>query len=133
MKGIVKESVIYKGVIYQIGDHIEVDDVIGASLLARGCIKEYSEATVKAKWNKEDLETWKMGELKRLAAELGIEATGKKAELIEKICAVEVEIPEEAIVNVDENGVPVDEVVTDENQEAPEEESEEGPNTGMPE
>ena len=130
MKGIVKEgkSVIYKDKIYRENDHIEIDDAVGASLVKRGCIIEYSEAEmVKGKWDKEDLKTWKVAELKELAAELGIDATGKKEELIERICAVEVELPADEVITEEE---------FEEIQKASEEDHEEdgeGPATGMPE
>lgn len=131
MKGIVKESVIYKGKIYRKNDHIEIDDKVGASLVKRGCIIEYSEAeTVKGNWDKEDLKTWKVAELKELAAELGIEATGKKEELIEKICEVEVEIPVNETITEEEI-----EEIQNASEEDHDEDSDDGdgPNTGMPE
>ena len=137
-----KESVIYKEGIYKKDDVFEVDEVIAESLIERGYVvpTEVSEAevidveyeeveeeveTVKGKWDKEDLKTWKVAELKELAEELGIEATGKKEELIEKICEVEVEIPSDEIITEEE---------FEEIQEASEEETDgEGPDTGMPE
>ena len=48
----------------------------------------------------EDLKGWKMEDLKKLAADLGIDTTGikKKDDLIAAIAAVEVSIPDEAVV-----------------------------------
>lgn len=40
--------------------------------------------------NKEELERWKLQELKALAKSLGEDDSGKKEELIERICSVDV-------------------------------------------
>ena len=117
MKAIVNESVVYNGSIYKKNDIMNVDDAVGASLVKRGVITAFEETeeesveefieeksveTVNGKWDKEDLKTWKVAELKELATELGIDATGKKEELIEKICADKAEIPVDAIITEEE-------------------------------
>jgi hypothetical protein len=49
----------------------------------------------------EDLKSWKMDDLKKLAADMGIDVTGikKKDDLIQAICAEEVSIPNDGIVD----------------------------------
>ena len=121
-----QESVIYNGVIYYHGDSFEVDEAIGESLMERGyvaitaaapadeapvedteeAVEELQEAVVEA----DELEGMSYSELKRIAAQKGLSAIGKKDELIARIR--EAEMPVE---------------------EAEESDCEELPNTAMPE
>lgn len=132
------EAVIYKRKIMAIGDTFDADDTIAESLIERKVVEpaepvpfeeptdeepveeeavgeeptdEEPVETVKAKWDKDDLMEWDYAEIKKLASDLGIKAVGKKEELIEKICEVEVEIPLDEIMTEDElpaTGMPED-------------------------
>ena len=100
------ESVIYNGVIYKHEDAFEADDAIAKSLIERGYVKEVTteadEAEVKTGYlDKAQLEEMPYPELKRLAAQLGLDATGKKADLIERICGEEVGVEDEAIAETE--------------------------------
>lgn len=67
-----------------------------------------TESTMKAHLDAEELESWDYNELKKLAAELGVEPAGKKkAEYIAAIVAEEVE------VSVDDDELPPDLNVAD--------------------
>lgn len=65
-------------------------------------------ANITGNLDKGQLSTMKVDELRKLAADMGLDTAGKKAELIERICAVEVEVDDEAVMgaesteNVDE-------------------------------
>ena len=67
-----------------------------------------TESTMKAHLNAEELENWDYNELKKLAAEIGVEPAGKKkADYIAAIVAEEVE------VSVDDDELPPDLNVAD--------------------
>lgn len=114
------ESVIYNGKIYSHGESFDVADVIGQSLMDRGYVsstEQVEEADLQTGYLDENqLQEMSYSDLKRLAAQMGVDATGKKDELIARISSVEVGFePEEA-------------------EDAEEEESaDELPNTNMPE
>ena len=118
------ESVIYAGQIYKFGDEFEIDDLIGKSLIERGYIQGVTDnGDLFAEDEVVDLtvnvEEMSYPQLKAYASELGISASGKKEELIERIkdflSTVE-ELPEEAEAETED-----------------EEEAGELPNTSMPE
>lgn len=129
---VIKDSVIYRGVIYPLDKEFECDDAIAESLIGRGYVEPVrgfyeeeeleNEVTsdneeVKGHLDPTDLaENYSYQELKKLASDLGVSANGKKEELIERICSVEVGYSPDAVVEVEE-----------------EEESDELPNTSMPE
>ena len=92
------ESVIYNGKIYGYEQSFDVDETIGKSLIDRGYVAETSshnevkpveeqdeEVIDTAESN--DLEDMSYQELKRMASQLGLDATGKKDELIARINA----------------------------------------------
>lgn len=115
------ESVIYNGKIYSHGQSFDVDDVIGKSLMERGYV---SSAEVKdeeelqdAVADSDDLDKMSYPDLKSLAAQLGLDAKGRKDELIERIRAHAEAAPEEH----------------DDLDDSAPEESDELPNTDMPE
>lgn len=74
------ESVIYNSNIYRHGESFEVDDAIGKSLIDRGYV-----AAADAAGEGDTLEGMSYPKLKKLAAEMGVAATGTKDELIERI------------------------------------------------
>ena len=134
---VIKDSVIYDGKIYKSNtkdDEFECDEVIAKSLSKDGYVVEFQEGEFKeaddkgdsqeeqenitGHLSKEDLEEMTYPNLKKLAKDMGIPATGTKEELIEKIVKEEVEIPSDAIVDEE-----------DEEDES----SDEMPNTSMPE
>ena len=117
------ESVIYNGTIYSHGQSFDVDDAIGKSLMERGYV---SDASSDAASGGNLLETLSYPELKKLAAEKGVAATGKKEDLIARILAAEAEDEYEADEEQD--------AAEDEEPKAAEDESEadELPNTSMP-
>ena len=114
-----KESVIYNGVIYRNGDSFEVEDAIGESLMDRGYVssaESVEEADLQTGYlDERQLQAMPYPELKRLAAQKGVDATGKKDELIARIRAAE-NAPEEV-----------------EEEEAEAESADDLPNTDMPE
>ena len=55
--------------------------------------EEFETEMISGHISKEDLETMKVEDLRELAKEMGLETEGKKAELIERIAAVEVDAP----------------------------------------
>lgn len=105
------ESVIYNGVIYTHGKSFDADEQIAKSLIERGYV-EAEEAAPDVE-DEADMQTGYLDaaqlaempypELKRLAAQMGVDATGKKEELIARICAVEVGIEDEAVVESEED------------------------------
>lgn len=121
---VIKDSIIYHGNIYKTGTSFEIDDAIAKELIQNGNVvakgnetaEEVAEqTTVEGTISKEQLESMKYQELKKLASDLGINASGTKEELIDRIANEPVEAEPEAIIEDDE------------------EESEELPNTSMPE
>lgn len=126
------ESVIYNGIIYKNGEAFEANDLIAKSLIERGYVKEENseeEAKMQTGYlDKEQLEAMSYPDLKSLASQMGLDAKGKKEELIARICEAEVNVEEETTEGITE----------DENTEGAnsEEETTEGgdlPNTSMPE
>lgn len=110
------ESVIYNGKIYSHGDSFDVDDLIGKSLAERGyvsCTEQMEETDALAEMT--------YAELKKLAAEMGVSASGKKEDLIARIRAAEEAAPEAA------------DDLDDAAPEADNEEAGDLPNTSMPE
>lgn len=123
---VVKDSVIYQGQIYKTNTSFDLDDVLAKELIKNGIVVAYGnekeekvavedsqeeqKATVEGEISKEMLEEMKYQELKKLASDMGLDASGKKEELIERISKETVEVEVEA-----------------------EEEEEELPNTSMPE
>ena len=103
------ESVIYNGKIYTHGMSFDVEDVIGNSLMNRGYVSVTSQ---EAPAPENDLEGLTYAELKKLAAERGVEATGRKVDIIARLRGIE---------------------AADEEAEDLDEEADELPNTGMPE
>ena len=112
------ESVIYNGNIYGHGQSFDVDDVIGKSLIERGYA---ADAAADAAGEKDSLEAMSYADIKKLAAEKGVAATGKKEEIIARLRAAEEE---------DESA---DESNEDETAEEEDESADELPNTAMPE
>lgn len=51
---------------------------------------------------KEQFKSWKTDEIKALAKELGASCDGKKEEIIERICQIEVGVPDEAELTPEE-------------------------------
>lgn len=93
------ESVVYDGKIYSFGDDFEVDNAIGKSLIERGYVTEIGgsanpseEEIIDVDYEEvaesnevKDVSEMSYPELKAYASELGISASGKKTELIERI------------------------------------------------
>lgn len=117
------ESVIYNGEIYRHGESFEVEELIGKSLIDRGYVSadfpvEEEEAEMQEEEvDSEDLDKMSYPDLKSLAAQLGLDAKGRKDELIERIRAHAAERPEETAADLDEAEEAADEL----------------PNTDMPE
>lgn len=86
------ESVIYNGKIYSHGQSFEVDELIGKSLMERGYV---SEAAQEPPAGENPLEGLSYAQLKKLAAERGVAATGKREELIARIAEAENDAAEE--------------------------------------
>ena len=109
---VIKDSVIYKGIIYKVNDTFDADDAIAISLEKRGYVTPAievvnietvdDEVPSTGHLDTEDLENMTYQDLKKLASELGVSADGKKADLIERISAVEVEVPSDAVVEEEE-------------------------------
>lgn len=78
-----KESVLYNSVFYGCGESFEVDDTIGKSLIERGYVAEIDEA--------KDIKDLSYPELKKLASQMGLSASGRKEDLIARISAAEVD------------------------------------------
>lgn len=93
------ESVIYDGKIYGYAETFEIDSIIGKSLIERGYVatadKEESqeipsmENVITEQNETADLNDLSYSELKRIAAEKGLSATGKKTDLIDRILSAE--------------------------------------------
>lgn len=96
------ESVIYNNKIYSKGQSFEVDDIIGKSLMERGYVAmdvTDSDADVETspddEGNTDDtstnasLEEASYTELKKMAASMGLNANGKREELIARIIEAE--------------------------------------------
>lgn len=112
------ESVIYNSTIYKYNESFEADDAIAASLIERGYVEAISAPAVPVEedtvadeaeliegtLDENALEGMTYAELKHLAAEMGLDATGKKADLIERISAQEVTVEKEAIVEEESAG-----------------------------
>lgn len=96
------ESVIYQGSIFKKGDVLKMDDAVAASLMKRGYVAAVKAETIAVEpdaeetaeenqiaghLDREQLEEMTYQELKKLAADMGLDANGKKAELIERIVA----------------------------------------------
>ena len=95
------ESVIYNGKIYGHGETFEVDDLIGESLMKRGYVAIAVETTDEADvqtgvLDESQLQEMSYNDVKRLAAQMGLDAKGKKEDLIARICATEVSANTEA-------------------------------------
>lgn len=109
---VIKDSVIYKGVIYTVNDTFDADDAIAVSLEKRGYVTPAievvnvetvdEEVPTTGHLDSEDLANMSYQDLKKLASDLGLSANGKKEELIERISACEVEVPSDAVVEEDE-------------------------------
>lgn len=119
---VIKDSIIYKSEIKAVNAEFECDDAIADSLIKRKLAEKVE--TFKGFLDPEHLaDEFSYQELKKLASDMGLSAKGTKDELIERISAVEVETGE--IVGEEK----IDEVLSDENEDEPEE----LPNTEMPE
>ena len=98
-----RESVIYNDNIYRHGETFEVEEVIGESLIARGYVAMDSAVEeaepLAGNLDANQLKEMSYPELKALAAQMGLDAKGKKDELIARICGEEVEVEEDAVVN----------------------------------
>lgn len=80
----------------KVGDIIDVTQERYDEIKETGeFVKEVDAETVKGHLVKDDLETWKKDDLVKLAGDMGLETTGTKAEIIERIVAEEVEAPAE--------------------------------------
>ena len=109
---VIKDSVIYKAIIYKVNETFDADDAIAIALEKRGYVTPAievgnieiveDEVPSTGHLDKGQLEDMSYQELKKLASDLGVSADGKKADLIERILAVEVEIPSDAVVEEDE-------------------------------
>lgn len=85
------ESVIYNGVIYSKGQSFEADDLIGKSLIERGYVEAVGDTeTHTTHLDAEQLKGLSYHELKKLASNMGLDSSGKKVDLIARLCAVEV-------------------------------------------
>ncbi len=120
---VIKDSVIYNGVIHANGKSFEADEKIAKSLIERGYVKPADtegEADLQTGYlDESQLEEMSYPDLKSLAAQMGLDSKGTKKELIKRICATKVEAEGEAVIEEDA---------------APEEESAgDLPNTSMPE
>lgn len=117
------ESVIYNGEIYRHGESFEVEDAIGESLMDRGYVSEdFPVAEDEAEEQEAAVESGELGEmsyadLKSLAAQLGLDAKGRKDELIERIRAHAENRPDEDAADLNDADESADEL----------------PNTDMPE
>lgn len=95
-----KESVIYKGEVYRFDEEFEMDEVIAKGLSERGYIQaventdeEEITATETQDGENDPLEGKSYKELQKMAKEMGLDASGKKEELIERISEVMFEVP----------------------------------------
>lgn len=126
---VIKDSVIYEGGIYQIDETFDIDDVVGTGLIKSGYVvaegdnapdgvaevdsgvpeEDSQEEQMTGTLSAEDLQGMSYQGLKKLAADLGVGASGTKEELIDKISKVEITV------------------------DADDAEEEDAPNTSMPE
>lgn len=110
------ESVIYGSKIYGYEQSFEVDEIIGKSLIERGYVEQAGgvvreeDAGAKGEQVADDVAETHTGyldeaqiasmsyqDLKRLAAQMGLDTKGKKDDLIARICAEEVKVDDEAV------------------------------------
>lgn len=118
---VIKDSVIYKGKIYKLDDEFELKDVLAQSLMESGYVTAFNEGeftdieddsqeeqeTIEGNLSIEQLQEMKYSDLKKLASDLKVGATGTKEELIEKIASVNVEVEapyDDEIIEEDEDG-----------------------------
>lgn len=134
---VIKDSVIYRGVIRKIGFSFDCEPTIAESLINRGYVEAVDGTIIdvpaeditpvddapemlKGHLDPEHLKNdFTYQELKKLASDLGVSANGTKEELIARIVEVEVECP----ATEDEA----------ESEDEADSENEEGPATDMPE
>lgn len=103
---VIKDSVIYNGKIIENGKSFDANDLIGQSLIERGYVAiagSVEETVDEAKvltghLDEAQLRGMSYADLKRLAAQMELDAKGTKEELINRITAEEVDVPEEAVV-----------------------------------
>lgn len=114
-----RESVIYRTTIYKHGSELEMDDAVAQNLIERG----YAEAVgtlpfepeeepeeeapageiLKGHLDPDDLRAMKYQDLRKLAADMELDSTGTKEELVCRIAGVEVEVnAEDTAENPDE-------------------------------
>lgn len=99
---IIKDSVIKNGEIIPCGNTIELDEENAHRLIKMGIVeavdKVHDEAlaeeaeSLTGYLDAEQLEDMKVEDLRKLAKDMGLDSTGKKAELIERITAEEVQV-----------------------------------------
>lgn len=94
---VIKDSVIYEQKIYKKDESFELDNEVAISLLERGyvqieggeevaeALKEAGVDTISVPFQREELEAMEYKEVVALAKDLGLNAGGKKAEIIERI------------------------------------------------
>ena len=115
---VIKDSVIYDGKIYKLDDTFKLDDIIATELIKNGNVVAFQEAEIIEPDNAEDsqveqdvltgtldaedLKSMKKDDLVRLAQQMGLDTKGTKDELIERISNVEVEVDEEEEDDVEE-------------------------------
>lgn len=119
---VIKDSVIYQQTIYKEGQSFDCDDAIATSLLERGYVSvKGGEETAKAladagietldvPFNREQLEEMDRTELIALAKDLGLKASGKNSEIIERIVEFheieEIENNDEELGEMPDTGMP---------------------------
>lgn len=89
VKVIKKFRDIHTNEIHKTGDILEITKERFDEIKKSG---NYVEEIKTAHLSAEDLKTWKKDELIKLAKDMGLETSGTKAELVEKISREEVEI-----------------------------------------
>lgn len=96
-----KESVIYKCEVHRFGDEFEMDSAIAKNLIEREFIEVVDEEAevLTGHLDKEQLAGMPYKEVQKLAKDIGVDASGKKEEIIERIIAQEVELPFSDIVD----------------------------------
>ena len=98
---IIKDSVIKNGEIIPCGNTIELDEENAHRLIKMGIVEAVDEAPAEEAeiltgyLDAEQLEDMKVEDLRKLAKDMGLDSTGKKAELIERITAEEVQVDAE--------------------------------------
>lgn len=120
---VIKDSVIHRQQIYKINDSFMLDDKVAVRLLEDGYVsieggEEVAEVlaeagieTLDVPFQKNQLEEMEYAEVVQLAKDLGVKASGKKTDIIERILESQSD----------------DEVIEDDA------DCDEAPNTGMPE